>query len=170
MNRLLNWLSKEAAGINLCLLVFACIIFDILYTFGAIKILYSLGGINLLPTATIGISKRLVLLSYSIYFFIIAAFREEMVYRLSLMFAIEKFGRSGAVLWVALVISIIFGWGHGGIIHVFTQGVIGLSFSILFLKCGGFQRHYFKAVMVVTITHAFFNISWLTFLASLKLL
>ena len=57
----------------------------------------------------------------------------------------------------ALALSIAFGLVHGSFKNIFVQGIGGLVYSIIFLKCGGFQRRFFKAIASSTLAHAAFN-------------
>ncbi|OGZ97663.1 MAG: hypothetical protein A2676_03635 [Candidatus Sungbacteria bacterium RIFCSPHIGHO2_01_FULL_51_22] len=56
-----------------------------------------------------------------------------------------------------MVLSAIFGAAHGNIINIFIQGVSGFMSLLLFLKCGGWQGRYVKALLTTGITHTLFN-------------
>lgn len=91
---------------------------------------------------------------------------EEVVFRyMPLIIVIMLCGVSKKVLYCALIVSILFGFLHGGYAHIFVQGVVGILFSIVFLKCGGLQKKYIKAVSASTLTH--FGVNSGTFVLSL---
>jgi hypothetical protein len=88
---------------------------------------------------------------------------EEACYRFfPLVLAIEKWGNSNKVLVVAVVASIFFGLDHAHhplFFKMFVQGAFGLILSIVFLKCGGFNKNYFKAFATTTVMHAIMSYS-----------
>ena len=65
------------------------------------------------------------------------------------------------VLVFAIIFSVIFGFLHGGIPNIFIQGVGGFMYSVLFLKCGGLQGNYTKAIATSTAVHFLFNMTLL---------
>jgi len=89
---------------------------------------------------------------------------QEMIFRFfPLAVAVRLWGASGRVLLVAVASSIVFGLIHEGyqywLYPILLQGVAGIYFVILFLKCGGFQKNYAKAVSVCIAVHFFWNMS-----------
>lgn len=148
----MHWLKKEAHGKKICLLMIGCLILDFAYTFFVFGIIY-IFKIDL-PAE----EGKIPIVTFSFLIFLVgAAFIEEMIFRFPLAILIKKGWSIARVLVSALALSAIFGVLHGGIHHIFFQGIGGLFYSILFLKCGGLQKHYFKAIMVTTITHFSFN-------------
>ncbi len=85
---------------------------------------------------------------------------EEILFRFIPLGSVICLGASpGLVLLTAVVSSIIFGLSHGRkAYYLFSQGAGGLIYSLLFLKCGGFQKEFLTALLVVIIAHALFNI------------
>lgn len=86
------------------------------------------------------------------------ALMEEFLFRVPVGIAAEFLGKSAWVIVPMVIISsVIFGWIHGSYHRVFLQGVGGVLFCILFLKCGGLSGNYPKALASSTIAHALFN-------------
>ena len=87
----------------------------------------------------------------------LAALTEEIFFRLPLaLLAKIKVPKRG-ILTCALVLSIIFGYCHGGSYYIFVQGVSGVILSMLFLECGGYQGKIIKPIMVSATAHFLFN-------------
>ena len=86
------------------------------------------------------------------------AVMEELVFRFVLLGgAVQIWGATWPVLLVMVASSIVFGLMHGGPVNVLLQGVSGIVFCIVFLKCGGFDQNFLMALMIVAITHCIFN-------------
>lgn len=86
------------------------------------------------------------------------AVMEEMVFRFALLGgAVQIWGAAWPVLLIIIISSIIFGLMHGDPVNVLIQGVGGVVFCIVFLKCGGFDQNFLMALMIVAITHCIFN-------------
>lgn len=74
---------------------------------------------------------------------------EETIYRLIPLWGIRKLTNSRVLLWATIFgSSVLFGYAHGEIHNIVTQGTIGFIFSIAFLR-GGF--------IASSIAHALFN-------------
>jgi membrane protease YdiL (CAAX protease family) len=149
----MGWLNKEIHGRQLCICVAGCLVLEIAYAFGVFVVAYLL-KIEIPPVG--GETTQIFTFSFPIILFG-AAFIEEVIFRLPLAIIIEMRGSIVGVLAIALLLSAIFGFLHGGIHHIFIQGVVGFISCILFLKCGGLQRNYFKALAATTVTHFLFN-------------
>lgn len=94
-----------------------------------------------------------------IFMYFCFASREEILFRW-LPFTIvclEKFNFK-TVITTAIISSVIFGYLHGGFIHIFVQGIGGFIFCLLYLKCGGYHNRNIKAVFVSTSAHALYNV------------
>lgn len=61
------------------------------------------------------------------------------------------------LLFFILLTSWAFGMMHGGKDHLIFQGVAGLLFSIVFLKCGGMKEKYFLGLLASTVVHTCVN-------------
>ncbi len=83
---------------------------------------------------------------------------EELIFRLPLAIFLKYNIQPGALLVVAVLLSILFGLAHGGLVGVPIQGIMGLVFCVVFLKCGGLQMKYQKAFLSSTAVHFTYNI------------
>jgi membrane protease YdiL (CAAX protease family) len=92
------------------------------------------------------------------------AFREEVVFRLiplTLVAAVLRHIISNdnipTRLTILVIISLIFGYIHGGYDHLLVQGVSGLMFGIVYMKCGGSNYksniHVFRGLLCSTFVH-----------------
>lgn len=83
--------------------------------------------------------------------------QEELRYRL-IPLAIPILGGSRRlVLPMALASSVSFGVLHGGLVHIPLQGVMGVFFSIIFLKCGGMQKRFVRATSMAIFAHMLYD-------------
>jgi hypothetical protein len=92
-------------------------------------------------------------------FIVVASLVEESLFRffpLVLSRIIAKHPLEITLL-IAVASSIVFGFIHGGIVHIFVQGVLGFIWCILFLKCGGNHDNPLKALFVTWTSHALYN-------------
>lgn len=148
---LMSWLKKEDE------LIYGLAVGSIILDFGcniaALKI-FELMGINIpkVPTEAMTIDWALPII------LLFAALAEELIFRfLPLAIAVECGWSDYKIVIVSILSSIVFGYLHGGITHVFIQGVSGLIFSLLFLKAGGLREKYFEALVTTTVVHFCFN-------------
>jgi len=154
----MSWLKVEVKGFSMVSLILICVLLRIVWE-GIMLLYFNPLGV------TIIVSSRgtplMVLIPYFLGTLLIRAVLEEWVFRL-LPFAIciGSYGRrSGrAIMAVSVVSSIIFGWVHGGPQFIPFEGVGGLIYCIVFIKCGGFQERYAKATACSTVTHYSFNL------------
>jgi membrane protease YdiL (CAAX protease family) len=86
-----------------------------------------------------------------------AALTEEILFRLPLALIFWRRYRLESMLAAALVLSLLFGYAHGGWYHVIFQGVSGFAFSLVFIKCGGYRYHYGKALLASGLSHTITN-------------
>lgn len=72
------------------------------------------------------------------------------------------------LLAVAIASSALFGYIHGGVDHIFVQGVLGLIWSFIYMKCGGVITELegraaawsvIRALLAVTLVHSLYNYS-----------
>jgi len=95
----------------------------------------------------------------------IAVIIEELIFRIApLIIAVRLFDTLWKVLIVGILTSIVFGFAHGSIAHIFLQGIMGMLYVILFLKCGGlsgkpgqYLKKYSKASLAVIAAHMIHN-------------
>ncbi|NQU83941.1 MAG: CPBP family intramembrane metalloprotease [Parcubacteria group bacterium] len=152
MRFLINWLSKEAKGIEVIKLMACCLILDVVLTIVAMVsvLLYDVDFFSIRDVFSIS-----PYLPFTLMFW---AFIEEVLFRfVPLALAVVIFGKSRKVIAIALMSSIIFGFLHGGLVYIFIQGVDGFLWCLLFLKCGGFQWKNFKPLLICTTVHASLN-------------
>lgn len=90
------------------------------------------------------------------------AFIEELLFRFPLLALTDERWSTTKILICASVSSASFGFFHGGVYHIFLQGVSGFIFCILFLKCGGFRgiqwKGAVKALTATTTVHFLYNV------------
>jgi len=150
-----NWFEEEIFGFkNISLFILGSVV---LYF-----ILSVLGLIFLTQVLKIEVADAASFDEINIYsmpvILLIGAILEEIIFRLiPLGLSMVCWGKSYKVFVVAILSSVVFGWGHNGFEHVFIQGWGGIIFSIVFLKAGGFQEKFFKATFCCTIAHFSFN-------------
>ena len=76
------------------------------------------------------------------------ALQEEILWRAPLYFVPRRY------LFAAVVVAAAgFGWAHGDMRKILVQGIGGLLFSWLFLKCGGFHGHPVRGILCATLGH-----------------
>lgn len=157
MGYLLRWLSQEVKGKRVLFLIIIVVILNIAYAFCVGSILQFLG---------VGLGDNSIFINnllaspwyYNILFIIGAAFLEEIIFRfIPILFCVKIFGISRWSLLVVFLVSCEFGYFHYGFVSIFLQGVSGILYSIVYIKCGGFQRRHFKALLSSTVAHALYN-------------
>ena len=154
MRWLARWLKREARGRQVCFCVIACVIAKFAYVLCATWIFYLLKiDVPVAPHKT----KILISTPEFPLILTVMVFFEEGLFRLPLAIAVERNWSLKTVLACALVLSAIFGFCHGGIHHIFLQGVGGIMLSVLFLKCGGAQKNYAKAFTATSAAHFLFD-------------
>ena len=146
------WIAREARGAEVLLLMLIFLMLNIIYV-GCMSAL-----LEILIRGFSGYRDRMPIDKVLPFSLILLAFREELLFRapLALLFLFRGV-TMGKVLMAAMALSILFGFFHGGFIYILFQGVIGFSWCVLFLKCGGAHGRPLKAVFVTTLTHAGYN-------------
>src|SRR3989344_6876434 len=151
----MRWLKEEARGAALFGLIIGTLLLALAYALAALPVL-ALLKFDLPPLSR----ERIPIFTFSFPFFLFTvAAVEEIVFRFPLAIAIYFELSLKRVLIVALVLSALFGIAHGGIHNIFIQGVSGFIYSILFLKAGGLQKNYTKALTVTTTMHFLYNMT-----------
>lgn len=140
-----------------CLCVFLTVITILLWNM-AMSLLFSLLGINADPNSP-GIDE--LIKKHPALTFIIAIslgpMIEEFLYRFLPLMTVKLIGRlfkkySGILMAIAVIASsILFGYAHNGWISIPFQGVAGLFYGLLFLKCLKGAKG-FKAAAIAYIT------------------
>ncbi len=65
--------------------------------------------------------------------------------------------RTVILLAAAAALSYLFGIAHGGYLCIFNQGISGLLYCLLFLKCGGAAAKLLKPMLATVSVHLSFN-------------
>lgn len=117
----------QCAAVNWCLLLALCLLFIPLF---------SLFGIEMHD------DNHGVVISMTTWYFFPQLFglalQEELVFRFPMLLPLMLFGfnKKTACLTI-LPFSFLFGIAHGHLYNLAFQGVSGILFSLVFLKCGG---------------------------------
>ncbi|HSE35488.1 MAG TPA: CPBP family intramembrane glutamic endopeptidase [Candidatus Paceibacterota bacterium] len=155
MDKLYAWLHVEPEGFSLWKFFLDCLFWLFIYT--------SIVGIFLTHSSTeLPSSKALegFVQDHPVRLFVALPFlaaAEELLFRLPLIVFIKRNSSVGVLAAATITLSIIFGLGHGGWIGVPMQGVMGLIFCCVFLKCGGLHKKYGKAFLSSTVVHFSYN-------------
>ncbi len=89
---------------------------------------------------------------------VVIVFVEEVLFRwIPLVIAVSLFRKPKYIIASALLSSLLFGILHGGIINIFGQGVAGFYLSVIFLKFGGLQNKFIRALYISFSAHFLFN-------------
>ncbi|MBI5046037.1 MAG: CPBP family intramembrane metalloprotease [Candidatus Niyogibacteria bacterium] len=151
--RLSEWLEEEAYGKNVFFIMVAAVVFCLSWSATALFLIRCVSA----GAALASIVNVLRLDLYSPFILFALAFFEELLFRLPLALFVRVGWSLNRVLIIAIAISMYFGFSHGGVSHIFVQGVDGFIFSMVFLKCGGWQKHYAKALLASSTTHFMYN-------------
>ncbi len=157
----MRWLEKEALGKQVGLYIIGCLLLKLFFVF------FVLCTVRLLEIEIPPVNrKEMPIFTFSFpIIFLGSVITEEILFRLPLAIFLEKKWSIPGVLAAAFVLSVIFGILHGSVYHIFIQGIAGFIYSILFLKCGGLQRKYFKAINTTITAH----LSWNTILVGIAI-
>jgi membrane protease YdiL (CAAX protease family) len=151
---IMKWIMKEPKTIEGCLAIILLISFlNFTWMVGTLPIFdFLLPPNDPTGAATAEIHK---LRSMEIFYVLsLASFGEEFFFRFCPLFIAVKAGmRKSWIICVALASSALFGWLHGGVVHIFMQGVAGFLYSLAYLKCGGWRGAVLKPLAVTTTTH-----------------
>jgi hypothetical protein len=147
-----NWIKKEPKGLDWIWFMF---LFLIVHFIAAIAGLWILNRIGLdLPKQDFGMS----LLSFTAMLPLVVL-TEEICFRLPLMVPLQAKKHKGILtLVVAIGLSAIFGYLHGNIYNCFIQGVGGLIFCLTYVKCGGWNGRFTKALFSSYSLHLTFDL------------
>ena len=92
---------------------------------------------------------------FVLFFFALA---EELLFRFLFLADAVKYDASlKIVIGLSIISSVLFGFVHGGAIKIPMQGVFGLVFCYVYLRCGGFQGRFVKATLCSTLSHFLWN-------------
>ncbi len=161
---MLTWLSREIKGYQRVRFIFTAILVDVVYSLLMMHFLDKWGWLEHIDAKTVIYSwpfnkeHELALLLV----FTELSFIEEVIFRLlPLGGFIYLCGVTWKVVGVALFSSVLFGYWHGGYASILIQGVSGMIYALVFLKCGGLQKKYFEGLLSSWACHAGANISFI---------
>ena len=66
------------------------------------------------------------------------------------------------VAWGIFSSFFMFSFAHGSVLNMCIQGLVGIVWFLLYLKCGGLQGNHLKAVIATGTVHGFYNLSLIT--------
>src|SRR3989344_1419419 len=160
MRRLVAWLSNEPNSLKERFdLILAFSVVGFLWTNVAV---YAITYLGLLPYIARPVSEPGIKLDLigSIQFLIGAAIFEEILFRLIPLKLASKLGSGNAVaiFSAAVASSAVFGYMHGGWVHLSMQGIVGLMFCAVYLKYGGMQGKILLPTAASSTTHFFVNL------------
>jgi len=148
----MRWLKEEALGIQAVFLIFAAVAVNLLYVIVGLNVTASL-GIDIPPASG---AEDLVDFS-SLFLRSGDMLLEEVAFRLPLAILVWAAWPLIGIIAFAGFASVVFGAIHGSLWHVLFQGVGGFMFSLLFLKCGGLQKRWVKALACAFTAHFLYN-------------
>lgn len=162
MDRLFGWLRHEPAGRAYWVTIVLTTIAMTILANGT-QLLYDAVGISLENEHTKSLGEQVRKIPFVFMLLIVpaAAFFEEVVFRLPLAIFLRKSVELQITLCITVLFSVVFGLSHGGWWNVPAQGLHGFIMSLIFLKCGGIQRKYGKAILASWSVHLFYN--WFAF-------
>jgi predicted Abi (CAAX) family protease len=155
MDWLISWLQTQLTFWQACYFILVCAAIDLVWSVGVCKIFHFLRVEFSQNTANF--TSRQILRRSFFPHIAYAAAKEELVYRIvPLSWSVTCLGIT-PTLWIALILSIIFGLIHGNAYNILLQGVGGIVYSIIFLKCGGLGHHFVQASLCVVVAHCLHN-------------
>lgn len=151
---MLEWIEKEAKGREMLKLIFIFLVLNFAYNVIAFYSLSKMGVTFPMDTKKPKFGMFTWYLPVLIAF---AAFVEECAFRAPLAIVALDERKTSMVLLMAVFLSVVFGYVHGGASFILIQGVSGFLYSILFLKCGGLKTKILKPLTASTTLHFLFN-------------
>lgn len=155
MAKFIAWLKDEAKWKDVFGVILAFVFLNLFWDYLAVVIMIGTIGLDVPPV----VDGTTLILSWNfLATLILAVFVEEVIFRVAPLTLATLLCKSPqTVLLVAGASSVIFGLVHGSWHHIFIQGVAGILFSCVFLKCGGFSKKYVKATAASVATHFLVN-------------
>lgn len=155
MEKLYDWLDDEPSSMRMVGLCFVGALLLVGWSLGLCYCILTVDESFFVAKKPLGIT----IMSLKCLFVLVGAgvFEEVLFRLLPLAVALRTWGLSGKTMLVALGTSILFAFAHGGIQHLLFQGVGGMLFSLVFLKCGGARDRLLKATGASSTTHILFN-------------
>lgn len=154
MQTYLAWLKKEPVSFRDALLL-AVLSGFVTWTFAAV---YVLGEAVLYPDPLLAPAKiRSPDAFFAVVMVVLIPPIEELLFR-GILYPCARYIPNDRVLIAAILCSsMVFGYEHGGMRGVPLQGIMGMIFASVFMKCGGMHRRPLRALMASICAHAFHN-------------
>ncbi len=153
MNSLWLWVERPVPQDRLLRFLAACVLVHLLLAIGAAALLVQLGlKMHRAGSGTHPINLAIIPL------LIVVAFNEECFFRFAPLAFATTIGNRSVIVVAAVLSSAIFGWLHGDWMNLFVQGVGGLFYCIVFLKCSSFGKDLRRGLCCSTAAHAAFDL------------
>ena len=161
MRILIDWLSREAKKTDIVKIMIIMLVIGVVYICSYSLLMY----FDIVPKPTsenVGDLKAYydewgaVLFLFVI---LLVVFLEELFFRWFPYFIAVK--SNDKFIWFMAVIWATVGFGrlHGASLgNVLAQGVMGIVFSVVFLKCGGMNKKFKKALFCSVLFHYMYNL------------
>lgn len=161
------WLEREYHGIGVIVFSLLVAFFALSYSSVALNFLFSVGWVSISPDVPRHPGIEMLRLSFPFRLFT-GALLEEILFRYlpfqmavyrSEEFDIENYWKvkASVIIYATCWSSVVFGLMHGNFFNIFIQGVVGIFFCLVFLKCGGMKRNFGKAVIASAFCHFSYN-------------
>lgn len=161
---MIRWLESEAHGKKVLMWILICVATGYTYSYCTAMLMYKFD----MPLSRNHDDGTPIISVFSFFPLVSSCTIEEVLYRLPLALLLQlrlhilRFDQHPINVWpfiflAVAILSIGFGYAHGGVDHIFVQGVGGFFFSLLFIKCGGNNGRFVKALACTIIAHILFN-------------
>jgi membrane protease YdiL (CAAX protease family) len=146
-----SWIRTEAKGAQAIIFVIGlCMAFKIAYAIVVILVFALMGG----PPVAARVPLNIPIISWDLILAIVpTVLLEEVFFRLPLVPIVWLTRSVKNTLVCAVLLSGGFGYLHGSVPNIFTQGVGGFVYCVLFLKCGGMDMRILKPLTITFVTH-----------------
>ncbi len=139
---MIEWLETRVRGFEYVNVVVGFILFQVLWM-GFIYFSYAVLG---KPITTDGFTLAVATSPRALVLLLIGATIEETLFRFPITFTRVIKAPVWASFLLAILSSVVYGGLHPGAINNLIQGVSGMILCIQFMKCGGFQGNYWRAL------------------------
>ena len=153
VQRFKDWLHKEPANTKQYFsLIWSIVVFNLITSI-LVVIVADIFGVDSPRNGT----GNLAIFTLSFPFILLGAmFTEELLFR-ALPVAITSQLNWILQVLTGIISSIIFGYKHGGIFHIFVQGISGFSMYLLFMKTSNMGKKIIKGFGATFLEHIIFN-------------
>jgi len=157
VRKIVAWLEREVSGPYVPLFIVAALACCYLYLVG-LGIFVDAFNIVLPKGPKLPTNSPFPIL---IIVLALGAWVEEVIFRLGPIWVARRLFHAStrSTVVVILIVSACFGYIHAGghAWFIAIQGVLGVMLSVVFMKCGGLQGRYAKALIASTATHTVHN-------------